>query len=151
MSHAESGQLQTIVKTVLRPVMRFAWRITVEGAHNVPTTGSAILAPNHTSVLDSFFVPLVLHRRITYVGKAEYLDDWKTRRLFPALGMIPIDRSGGDASSAALDAAARCSTVASCSASTRKAPGRGPEPFTRVTPAWRAWRCARRARSSPSG
>ena len=73
----------------------------------MPETGPAILAPNHTSVLDSFFLPLVLPRRITYVGKAEYLDDWKTRRLFPALGMIPIDRSGGDSARAALDTAAR--------------------------------------------
>jgi len=48
----------------------------------------------------------VLPRRITYVGKAEYLDDWKTKYLFPAMGMIPIDRSGGSASAAALDAAA---------------------------------------------
>jgi 1-acyl-sn-glycerol-3-phosphate acyltransferase len=58
-------------------------------------------------VLDSFFVPAMLRRRITYVGKAEYLDDWKTRWLFPALGMIPIDRTGGDAAQAALDLAAR--------------------------------------------
>ena len=34
------------------------------------------------------------------------MDDWKTKVLFPAMGMIPIDRSGGDASAAALDAAA---------------------------------------------
>jgi 1-acyl-sn-glycerol-3-phosphate acyltransferase len=44
---------------------------------------------------------------ITYVGKAEYLDDWKTRKLFPAMGMIPIDRSGGSASERALNTAAR--------------------------------------------
>ena len=41
---------------------------------------------------------------ITYVGKAEYMDSWKTKYLFPALCMIPIDRSGGNASQAALDA-----------------------------------------------
>lgn len=77
------------------------------GVDNIPISGPAILAPNHTSVIDSFFLPAMLPRRITFVGKAEYLDDWKTRRLFPALGMIPIDRSGGDASSRALDTAAR--------------------------------------------
>lgn len=47
----------------------------------------------------------MLPRRITFVGEAEYLDNWKTRRLFPALGMIPIDRSGGDAARQALDIA----------------------------------------------
>ena len=70
-----------------------------------PATGGAIICANHTSVLDSFFLPAVLPRRITYVGKAEYMDDWKTKYLFPALGMIPIDRSGGNASERALAAA----------------------------------------------
>jgi 1-acyl-sn-glycerol-3-phosphate acyltransferase len=65
------------------------------------------LCPNHTSVLDSFFVPALLPRRVTYVGKAEYMDDWKTRKLFPALGMIPIDREGGNAAERALATAQR--------------------------------------------
>jgi 1-acyl-sn-glycerol-3-phosphate acyltransferase len=102
----DTGQIQTVAKAVLKPMFRFAWRIQVGGIDHVPRTGGAIIAPNHTSVLDSFFVPLVLKRRITYVGKAEYLDDWKTKFLFPAMGMIPIDRAGGDASSRALDASA---------------------------------------------
>lgn len=101
-----AGRIQRIAKVVMTPPFRFAWRVHTEGLDHVPATGGALIAPNHTSVLDSFFVPLVLKRRITYVGKAEYLDDWKTRYLFPALGMIPIDRSGGSASAAALDAAA---------------------------------------------
>jgi len=102
----EYGQLYTIAKTVLTPVFRFAWRVKVEGLENVPGTGPAILCPNHTSVIDSFLLPAALPRRITFVGKAEYLDSWKTKHLFPALGMIPIDRGGGDAAQAALDAAA---------------------------------------------
>ena len=101
----DAGQLQTIARVVMKPLFGFAWRIHVEGIENIPD-GGAILCPNHISVLDSFFIPSVLPRRITFVGKAEYLDDWKTRWLFPALGMIPIDRSGGDAATAALDIAA---------------------------------------------
>lgn len=103
----ESGQFQTAFKTCLSPFFRGLWRIKATGLENVPTDGPAILAPNHISVIDSFFLPMVLKRRITYVGKAEYMDDWKTKHLFPALGMIPIDRSGGDASQRALDTAAR--------------------------------------------
>jgi 1-acyl-sn-glycerol-3-phosphate acyltransferase len=79
----------------------------VEGLDNVPAEGPAIIAPNHSAAIDSFFVPCVLPRKITYVGKAEYMDDWKTRKLFPAMGMIPIDRSGGSASERALNTAAR--------------------------------------------
>jgi 1-acyl-sn-glycerol-3-phosphate acyltransferase len=92
-------------------MMRFAWRIHAEGLENLPDDGPAILCPNHTSVLDSFLLPIALlpvsgDRRVMFVGKAEYLDSWKTRHVFPALGMIPIDRSGGEAAQRALDLAA---------------------------------------------
>jgi 1-acyl-sn-glycerol-3-phosphate acyltransferase len=100
------GSLYTAARAVLVPTFNFLWQIEIEGLDNVPPDGPAIVAPNHVSVLDSFFVPVCLPRRITYVGKAEYLDSWKTKYLFPALGMIAIDRSGGDAAKAALDAAA---------------------------------------------
>jgi 1-acyl-sn-glycerol-3-phosphate acyltransferase len=103
----EYGSLQSVARVLLTPPFRFFWKITTEGLDHVPATGGAIIAPNHISVLDSFFVPLVLGRRMTYVGKSEYMDSWKTRFVFPAIGMIPIDRSGGDASSRALATAAR--------------------------------------------
>jgi 1-acyl-sn-glycerol-3-phosphate acyltransferase len=102
----EYGNLYPVARAILTPIFKAGWRIYVQGADNLPTTGPAIICPNHTSVIDSFLLPSVLPRRITFVGKAEYMDDWKTKHLFPALGMIPIDRSGGDASTRALDAAA---------------------------------------------
>lgn len=105
MADRDVGQLYRVARTVLFPTFRFLWDFHFAGIDNVPVDGPAIFCPNHTSVLDSFFLPLALKRRITYVGKAEYMDDWKTRKLFPALGMIPIDRSGGDASERALNAA----------------------------------------------
>jgi 1-acyl-sn-glycerol-3-phosphate acyltransferase len=82
------------------------WPFTLEGFDRLPASGPAILCPNHVSFLDSAFLMLMVPRRISFVGKAEYMDSWKTRRLFPALGMIPIDRAGGDRSAAALEAAA---------------------------------------------
>ncbi len=100
------GKLYPVARAILTPIFRAGWRIHLRGAACVPSDGPAIMCPNHTSVIDSFLLPLVLPRRITYVGKAEYMDDWKTKYLFPAMGMIPIDRAGGDASKRALDAAA---------------------------------------------
>jgi 1-acyl-sn-glycerol-3-phosphate acyltransferase len=102
----EYGRFYPVAKAVLRPATSALWRIRVEGRDNVPATGGALIAANHISFLDSVFLMAVLPRRITFVGKAEYLDDWKTKHLFPNVGMIPIDRSGGDASKGALDAAA---------------------------------------------
>ncbi len=81
------------------------WDIDVSGLERLPTEGPAILCPNHISFLDSAFLTFTLPRNISFVGKAEYMDSWKTKFLFPAMGMIPIDRSGGSKSTAALDAA----------------------------------------------
>jgi 1-acyl-sn-glycerol-3-phosphate acyltransferase len=102
----EAGQLYTVARAILRPTFSFLWRVEVEGLEKVPEAGGAIFAPNHLSVLDHFVLAGALPRRITFVGKAEYMDDWKTKYIFPALGMIPIDRSGGSAADAALNAAA---------------------------------------------
>jgi 1-acyl-sn-glycerol-3-phosphate acyltransferase len=104
---ADFGKLYPHARRVLSPIFKTLWRVEVQGLDNVPGDGGAVFCPNHTSVIDSFFLPLVLPRPIMFVGKAEYMDDWKTRRLFPGLGMIPIDRAGGSASERALNTAAR--------------------------------------------
>ncbi len=91
----------------IRQLIHRLWDVNVEGADNVPESGPAILAPNHLSFCDSVFVPLAIPRRVWAIGKGEYMDDWKTKHLFPAFGMIPVDRSGGEAAQVALDAAAR--------------------------------------------
>ncbi len=101
-----AGKLQDRTRLVARPLSRLLWRIDASGFDKLPAAGGAILCPNHISFLDSAFLMLTLPRRISFVGKAEYMDSWKTKYLFPAFGMIPIDRSGGEASSTALDAAA---------------------------------------------
>jgi 1-acyl-sn-glycerol-3-phosphate acyltransferase len=103
----EYGKLYPVARAVLSPLFKGLWRVSTRGMEHVPASGGAIFCPNHTSVIDSFFLPLVLPRRITFVGKAEYMDSWKTKYIFPAIGMIPIDRTGGDAAERALNTAAR--------------------------------------------
>jgi 1-acyl-sn-glycerol-3-phosphate acyltransferase len=105
MSAAGAGTLQRRTRTIVRPVVDRLWRINRDGYDRLPTDGPAILCPNHISFLDSAFLMLTLPRNVSFVGKAEYMDSWKTKYLFPAMGMIPIDRSGGDKSQDALDVA----------------------------------------------
>ncbi|WP_051062551.1 lysophospholipid acyltransferase family protein [Ilumatobacter nonamiensis] len=83
------------------------WDFTVEGRENIPLEGPGIITPNHLSFCDSVFVPSALPRRVWAIGKGEYMDSWKTKHIFPAMGMIPVDRTGGDAAKAALDTAAK--------------------------------------------
>jgi 1-acyl-sn-glycerol-3-phosphate acyltransferase len=90
-----------------RKLVNRLWDLTVEGVEHVPLEGPAIITPNHLSFCDSVFVPAALPRRAWAIGKGEYMDDWKTKHLFPAIGMIPVDRSGGEAAQAALDTAAK--------------------------------------------
>jgi 1-acyl-sn-glycerol-3-phosphate acyltransferase len=94
-----------VLKIALTPVLRFFWRVRVEGIEHIPENGPAILASNHISFSDSIFLPLVLRRRVTFVAKAEYFDDPKTAWFFRAVGQIPIRRTGGSAALAALDSA----------------------------------------------
>ena len=100
-----AGKAQQRVRAVVAPVATRLWTINTSGYERLPAEGPAILCPNHISFLDSAFLMLTVPRNISFVGKAEYMDSWKTKYLFPALGMIPIDRSGGEKSAAALDAA----------------------------------------------
>jgi 1-acyl-sn-glycerol-3-phosphate acyltransferase len=104
--HPGANALQDHWRTVARPMVKRLWRLHLEGYDRIPAEGPAILCPNHISFLDSAFLMATVPRRISFVGKAEYMDSWKTKHIFPALGMIPIDRGGGDRSKAALEAAA---------------------------------------------
>ncbi len=61
---------------------------------NVPDHGPVILAANHLSFIDSPLMMFGLDRKVSVLGKAEYLHRTSTRWLFPAAGMIPVDRSG---------------------------------------------------------
>ena len=92
---------------VLGPILRLFFRPWVEGMENIPEDGAAILASNHLSFSDSFFLPLMVPRRITFLAKADYftgrgLKGWFSRAFFTSIGQVPIDRSGGRASEAAL-------------------------------------------------
>ena len=94
-----------VLKAILTPVFFLLWRVKVEGRENIPKHGPAVLAANHQSFCDSFFIPLVVARKVTFLAKAEYFDSWKTAWFFRAAGQIPIRRTGGSASERALETA----------------------------------------------
>jgi 1-acyl-sn-glycerol-3-phosphate acyltransferase len=66
-----------------------------------------IIASNHLSFSDSIFMPLVVPRSVTFLAKSEYftspgLKGFIKKITFIALGQVPVDRSGGKRSEAAL-------------------------------------------------
>ena len=84
-----------LLKAILTPIFFVLWRVKVEGREHIPKAGPAVLAANHQSFCDSFFIPLVVPRKVTFLAKAEYFDSKKTAWFFRAAGQIPIRRGGG--------------------------------------------------------
>ena len=100
------GSLARPARPVLRPVLRTMFNVELQGIENLPTSGPAILSPNHRSFFDSPLLMIMAPRPVVFLGKAEYMDSRKTKYLFPAFGMVPIKRDARRASMAALDTAA---------------------------------------------
>ncbi|MEJ8634474.1 MULTISPECIES: lysophospholipid acyltransferase family protein [Streptomyces] len=79
--------------------LKLAFRPWVEGLENIPVDGPAILASNHLSFSDSFFLPTMLDRKVTFIAKAEYFTSpgvkgKLTAAFFKGVGQLPVDRSG---------------------------------------------------------
>ncbi len=100
--------LYTFFKYALvRPVCRVFFRPWVEGEENIPDTGGVVLAGNHLSAGDTFLLPAMITRRMTFPAKAELFQGtgFKGRLLawfLTVVGQVPMDRSGGRASADAL-------------------------------------------------
>ncbi|MFT4231746.1 MAG: lysophospholipid acyltransferase family protein, partial [Leucobacter sp.] len=93
---------------IIGPFLKTIYRPWVEGAENIPASGPVIIVGNHLSVIDSFFMPLMIDRRVYFLAKSDYftgrgLKGWLVKNFMLAVGQLPIDRSGGKASEASLN------------------------------------------------
>lgn len=98
---------QVLKYLLLGPLLRLVFRPRIEGLEHIPEEGAAIIAGNHLSFADHFVMPAIVPRRVTFLAKAEYftgpgLKGRLTAAFFRGVGQIPVDRSGGRASRAAL-------------------------------------------------
>jgi 1-acyl-sn-glycerol-3-phosphate acyltransferase len=96
-----------LLKSFLFPLLMLIFRPKVSGLRHVPSNGPVIIASNHLSFSDSIFMPLVVPRSVTFLAKSEYftspgLKGFIKKITFIALGQVPVDRSGGKRSEAAL-------------------------------------------------
>jgi 1-acyl-sn-glycerol-3-phosphate acyltransferase len=88
--------------------VRLLFRPRIEGAENIPRTGPAILVSNHISAGDTYLVPALLRRRMTFPAKLELFHGkgLKGRLLawfLRSVGQVPMDRSGGRASAGSME------------------------------------------------
>ncbi|HEV8013473.1 MAG TPA: lysophospholipid acyltransferase family protein [Pontimonas sp.] len=94
---------------VIGPLLTTVFRPWVRGLENVPRTGPLIVVCNHLSFVDSVFLPLMIDRQMAFLAKSDYftgkgIKGWFIRFFMTSAGQLPIDRSGGKASEASLNA-----------------------------------------------
>ncbi len=97
-------------RVVLGPALRLLARTRVIGSEHIPASGPAILASNHLSVLDSFYLPLMVERPVTFAAKSEYftgtrLSDRVVGVYLKATKQLSVDRAEARAGQAMLEAA----------------------------------------------
>lgn len=105
LTHEEAHQLARekgsnpiayfIARLILVPVLRIFFGLQAKGTENIPKTGPVVIAPNHKSFWDSFFLAAVVKRRLHFMGKAELFRGWRGR-LFLMLGAFPVLRGSSD-------------------------------------------------------
>ncbi len=91
-----SAPLYAVVRALVTPLLRAWFRVRIVGAANIPARGAAIIAPNHKSFLDAFFVGIATRRHVRYMAKTELIEGpfgW----LFVRLGAFPVRRGEADA------------------------------------------------------
>jgi 1-acyl-sn-glycerol-3-phosphate acyltransferase len=84
-----------LARIVLTPIAAVWYRFKVTGAEYVPVDGPAIIAPNHKSFYDSFFIGLATKRHLHFMAKTE-LFEGKSAPLLSGLGAFPVRRGTAD-------------------------------------------------------
>jgi 1-acyl-sn-glycerol-3-phosphate acyltransferase len=90
-----SPVLYAVTRALLAPPFRLWFRMRISGVENIPLDGPAIIAPNHKSFFDAFFIAIATRRQVRFMAKAELfpgLLGW----LFVRLGAFPVRRGEAD-------------------------------------------------------
>jgi 1-acyl-sn-glycerol-3-phosphate acyltransferase len=93
-----SRVLYALVRAIVTPFLRIWFRMHVSGAEHIPAAGAAIVAPNHKSFWDSFFIAICTPRHLRFMAKTELIEA-RYGRLLVRLGAFPVRRGQSDAES----------------------------------------------------
>jgi 1-acyl-sn-glycerol-3-phosphate acyltransferase len=90
-----SRWLYALVRALVSPLFRLYFRMHVSGAEHIPREGAAIVAPNHKSFWDSFFIGVCTRRHVRFMAKTELIEG-RSGRLLVRLGAFPVRRGQAD-------------------------------------------------------
>ena len=88
--------MYTILERILRPLLTAVYRVKITGREHVPESGPCVLAANHVSVMDGFFLGIAVTRQVRFMAKAELHRVPIVKQVLEAAGAFPVER-GADA------------------------------------------------------
>jgi 1-acyl-sn-glycerol-3-phosphate acyltransferase len=92
----EPDWVYPLARTLMTPPVWLFYRALAIGTENVPARGPAILAPNHFSNFDHFFLGLFLRRRVQFMAKSQ-LFRFPLDFILSHGGTFPVRRGQHDA------------------------------------------------------
>lgn len=91
------GWTYTFVRAIVSLPTLLIWRVRAIGVENVPRTGALILAPNHFSQMDHFFVGLyLLRRKVRFMAKSQMFGPPVLTYIYKHGGVFPVRRGHHD-------------------------------------------------------
>jgi len=85
-----------VVRLFLTPYLLVFFRTRAINTDKVPTHGPAIVAPNHFSFLDHFFVAVYLRRKVHFMAKSQLFEK-PAQFIYTHGGVFPVRRGHKDA------------------------------------------------------
>jgi 1-acyl-sn-glycerol-3-phosphate acyltransferase len=90
------GWTYTLARIVLTLPTILIYRVRGVGVKNVPPEGPLLLAPNHFSQMDHFFVGVYLRRKIRFMAKSQLFGPPVLTYIYKHGGVFPIRRGHHD-------------------------------------------------------
>ena len=89
------GFIYDLVRTLVSPIAWVVFRARCIAADNVPEKGAVIMAPNHFSFMDHFFIGVFIRRPLRYMAKSQ-LYRRPLQWIFSHGGTFPVRRGHRD-------------------------------------------------------
>lgn len=90
------GWTYALVRLIISPPTLLLYRVRAIGVENVPKDGPLVLAPNHFSQMDHFFVGLYLRRKIRFMAKSQMFGPPVLTYVYKHGGVFPVRRGQHD-------------------------------------------------------
>jgi acyl-[acyl-carrier-protein]-phospholipid O-acyltransferase/long-chain-fatty-acid--[acyl-carrier-protein] ligase len=85
----------TLLRLLLVLLTNTIYRLRILGDRHLPSSGGALLVPNHVSFVDGLLLIASLDRPVRFVVDAQYAEQPIFKPFMKALGVIPISSHGG--------------------------------------------------------